>query len=50
MSDLELTEEQAREERLRLVDRRAHWAYLLAVLGGATALMIVLIALLDATT
>jgi hypothetical protein len=35
---------------LRLVDRRAHWAYLLVVLGGSTLLMLGLIALLDAAS
>ena len=50
MTDLELSEEQVREERLRSVDRRAHWAFLLVVLVGSTLLMLGLMALLDATT
>jgi hypothetical protein len=50
MTDLDLSEEEAREERLRLVDRRAHWTYLIVVLLGSTLLMLGFIALLDATT
>jgi hypothetical protein len=50
MSESDLTEEQARQERLRLVDRQAHWLYLAAVLLGSVLVMIVLMALLDAIT
>ena len=49
MNELELTEEQVREERLGSVDVRAHWLYLAAVLGGSLLLMVVLMALLDGT-
>jgi hypothetical protein len=48
MKEIEITEEQVREERLRAVDRRSHWLYLAVVLGGSIALMLALIALLDA--
>jgi hypothetical protein len=48
MNELEVTEEQVRKERLKAVDQRAHWGYLVAVLGGSIALMLALIALLDA--
>jgi hypothetical protein len=47
MTELELTEEQVREERLGSVDVRAHWLYLAVVLGGSLLLMVVLMALLD---
>lgn len=47
MSDIDVTEEQARQERLRLVDRRAHWLYLAAVLVGGVLVMLGLMALLD---
>ena len=49
MNELELTEEQVREERLGSVDARAHWLYLAGVLGGSLLLMVVLMALLDGT-
>ena len=47
MNELEITEEQVREERLGTVDVRAHWLYLAAVLGGSLLLMVLLMALLD---
>jgi hypothetical protein len=50
VSDLDVSEEEVRAERVRLVDRRAHWAYLFMVLGGSMLLMLGLIALLDATS
>jgi hypothetical protein len=47
MSEIDVTEEQARLERLRLADRRAHWLYLGAVLMGAVLVMLGLMAILD---
>jgi hypothetical protein len=47
VSENDVTEEQARQERLRLVDRRAHWLYLCAVLLGGVLVMLGLMALLD---
>ena len=41
-----ITAERVRTEHLRTVHRPAHWAYLLVVLIGGTALMIALIALM----
>ena len=38
MSERDVTREQVREEHLREVDERIQWTYLLAVIGGATAL------------
>jgi hypothetical protein len=49
-ADVDVSDEHVREERVRSVDRRAHWAYLLVVLVGATLLMVAFMALLDATT
>lgn len=48
MSEIHVTEEQSRQERLALVNRRAHWLYLGAVLVGGMLLMLGLMALLDA--
>jgi hypothetical protein len=48
MKELDVTEEQVRRERLEAVDQRGHWVYLATVLGGSIALMLALIALLDA--
>lgn len=50
MSELDLTEDDVREEHLRAVNQPAQWAYLAGVLGGGTLLMLLLIALLDAAT
>lgn len=50
MSDLDLTEDDVREEHLRAVNQRAQWAYLLGVLGAGTLVMGAFIALLDAAT
>jgi hypothetical protein len=50
MSELDLTEDDVREEHLRAVNQAAQWAYLLAVLGGGTLLMVLLIALLGASS
>jgi hypothetical protein len=50
MNELDVTEEQVREERLGDIDRGAHWAYLVAVLVGSTILMLILMAILDALT
>jgi hypothetical protein len=49
MSELDLTEDDVREEHLRAVNQPAHWAYLLAVLVGGTVLMLLFIALLGAS-
>ena len=50
MSDIDVTEERVRQERLRSVDVRSHWLYLTLVLVGSVALMLGLIALLDEMT
>jgi hypothetical protein len=50
MSERDVTREQVREEHLRDVDERIQWTYLLAVIGGATALMIAVLWLLEATS
>ena len=50
MNELEVSEDQVRDERLRSVDQRAHWLYLATVLGGSVVLMLALIAVLDAAT
>ena len=47
MSEIDVTEERVRQERLRGVDVRSHWLYLIVVLAGSVLLMIGLIALLD---
>jgi hypothetical protein len=49
MNELEITEDQVREEHLAAVDQRRQWAYLLGVLASGLALMLALIAVLDAT-
>jgi hypothetical protein len=49
VNELEITEDQVREEHLAAVDQPRQWAYLLGVLGVGLVLMIALIALLDAT-
>jgi hypothetical protein len=49
MSEHEITAEGVREQRLKEVDQRAHWLYLVSVLGGSVILMLLLIALLDAS-
>jgi hypothetical protein len=48
MSELDLSEDDVREEHLAAVHQSAQWLYLFGVLGAGLALMIVLIALLDA--
>jgi hypothetical protein len=48
MSDRDITADDVRDEHLRQVDERAHWAYLFAVLLAGGVLMVGLIALLDA--
>jgi len=48
MSELDLTEDDVREEHLAEVNQPAHWLYLFGVLGIGLVLMIALIAVLDA--
>jgi hypothetical protein len=43
-----IQEEEVRDETMREINIPLHWAYLLGVIGGSTALMIGLIALLGA--
>lgn len=49
MNEATIDEAQVRDEHLAEVHEEAHWAYLLVVLLGGTALMLGLIALLGAT-
>ena len=49
MSELNVTEEQVREEHLQEVNTGAHWAYLFGVLIAGFILMVGLIALLGTT-
>jgi hypothetical protein len=46
MNESQIDKEQVRREHLASVDQRKHWVYLVAVLGGGCALMLVLIAAL----
>ena len=48
MSERDITEDQVREEHLAAIDQRAHWLYLVGVLGGGTVVMLLLIAVLGA--
>jgi hypothetical protein len=48
MSELDLTEDDVREEHLAEVHQPAQWLYLFGVLGAGLVLMILLIALLGA--
>jgi hypothetical protein len=48
MSEQDLDAEDVRREHMDEVNTRAHLAYLVGVLGGATLLMLALLALLDA--
>ena len=48
MSEVDLTEDDVREEHLAEVHEPAQWLYLFGVLGSGLVLMIVLIALLGA--
>jgi hypothetical protein len=48
VSDEKITEGKVRNEHLREVNPPAHWAYLFAVLLGGLALMVLLMALLEA--
>ena len=47
--ETKLREEDIREEHQRLVNPRAHWAYLFGVLAGGLVLMLALIAFLGRT-
>jgi hypothetical protein len=47
--ELRLREDDIREEHVQSVNVPAHWAYLLAVLGGGFLLMVLLLVLLSAT-
>jgi hypothetical protein len=44
MSEREIDQEHVREEHLKEVHPGAHWAYLVAVLGGGMVAMLALIA------
>jgi hypothetical protein len=48
MSELDLTEDDVRDEHLAEVNQPAHWLYLFGVLGLGVVLMIGLIAALGA--
>jgi hypothetical protein len=43
MSERTITEDQVRSEHLREVNVRAHWTYIVAVLGGGFLLMLALL-------
>ena len=47
--EVRLREDDIREEHLRAVNVRAHWAYLFAVLGGGFLLMVGLLLVLSGT-
>jgi hypothetical protein len=49
MSDITINEDEVRQEHMARVHQPAHWAYLAAVIGGGTALMVALIAILGGT-
>lgn len=44
MSEREIDQERVRQEHLEQVNPAAHWAYLLAVLGGGMVAMLAMIA------
>jgi hypothetical protein len=44
MSERDIDQERVRKEHLEEVNPAAHWAYLVAVLGGGLVAMLVLIA------
>ena len=48
MSERDLTVGDVEREHLQEVDPRAHWVYIVAVLGGGTLLMLIFIAILGA--
>jgi hypothetical protein len=48
MNERDVTAERIREEHLAEVRQPMQWAYLVTVLGGGTALMLVLIGMLEA--
>ena len=50
MSEANIDEEQVRQEHLASVNVGAHWLYLIGVLVGGTALMVLVIAVLGALT
>lgn len=50
MSEREIDVEQVREEHLREVNQAVQWAYLVLVLGGGTALMLIVLWLLELTS
>ena len=50
MSDRDIDADRVRGEHMDDVNARAHVLYLAGVLGGATLLMLALLALLDALT
>ena len=49
MSELDLSEDDVRQEHLHEVNAAAHWAYLFGVLVGGFLLMVGLIAILGAS-
>ena len=50
MADSDVTVDDIEREHLDEVDPRAHWMYIVAVLGGSTLLMLGLIAWLGAAS
>jgi hypothetical protein len=49
MSERDVDQERVRQEHLKEVNPAAHWAYLVAVLGGGLVAMLLLIAWLGAS-
>ena len=49
MSEIDLTEDDVREEHLAEVNQSAQWLYLFGVVGGGLVLMVAFIALLGAS-
>jgi hypothetical protein len=50
MSERDVTEDDVRMEHLAEVKESVHWAYLVGVLASATVLMLVVMALLGASS
>jgi hypothetical protein len=46
LNETQIDKEQVRREHLAAIDERAHWAFLIAVLGGGFFFMLLLMAVL----
>jgi hypothetical protein len=46
MNESQVDKEQVRREHLAAIDQRAHWAFLITVLGGGFVVMLLLMAAL----